>query len=150
MRRGMRVTTHNRHPRQGQTLLWTNDMHNTLASILHIKEGQPKIAGILLHRRDREGTFLIDHIQHAPPRHGGDIMVKHGNGGIRAAHRNTGEAQARKRLRRGGLVHQVAIDIEHSRFAWHLTYDVSIPDFFKYGFWQCTFFVHFTCPSKGL
>src|SRR5947209_4336646 len=86
MRRGMRVTAYYRHPRQGETLLRPNDMYNALPSILHIKESQPKVACILLHRRDREGTFLIHHIQQASPRHGGDIMVKHGNGGIGAAH----------------------------------------------------------------
>ena len=47
-------------------------------------------------------------------------------------------------------MHQVAVNIENGGFAWHLTYDVSVPDFFKHCFWQGAFFVHFWGPSKSV
>src|SRR5436305_14670652 len=45
MRGGMRVTTDKRHPWQGKTQLRSNNMHNTLMWIAHIKERQIEVAG---------------------------------------------------------------------------------------------------------
>ena len=149
MCRGVRIAADKCHSWQGNALFRPDYMHDSLASIIHIEEGQSEIPGILLHRGDAQLALPVDDIEHLAARHRRHIVVKHGDSSIRAAHRNAGGAQARKRLRRGSLVHQVAIDIEHGRFAWHLTYDVSIPDFFKHSFWPTAYFVHFTCPSRA-
>src|SRR5947209_8010959 len=136
MGRGVRIAADKRHSWQCDALFRPDYMHDSLASIIHIEEGHSEIPGILLHRGDAQLALPVDDIEHLAARYRRHIVVKHGDSSIGAAHRNTGEAQARKRLRRGGLVHQVAIDIEDGRFARHLTYDVSIPDFFKHGFWH--------------
>src|SRR6266852_1381860 len=102
-------------------------MHYSLASIIHIKEGQPKIPGILLHGSNHQRTVFIHNIEHLAPRYRWHVVVKHGNSGIRSAYRDTGHAQARKRLRRGGLMHKVAVNIEDGRLSRGLTNYVSIP-----------------------
>src|SRR5579875_3754646 len=75
MRRGMRVTTYKRHAWERNTLFGADNMHNPLASVVHIKERQTKFAGVLLHGHDAFFAGLINHIQHAPSHHGWHIMV---------------------------------------------------------------------------
>ena len=44
---GVRVAAHNGHPRQGQPLLRSDDMHDPLPRIGHIIEGEVEISRIL-------------------------------------------------------------------------------------------------------
>src|SRR5260370_11580193 len=131
MCRGVRIATDKCHSWQGNALFRPDYMHDSLASIIHIEEGQSEIPGILLHRGDAQLALPVDDIEHLAASYRRYIVVKHGDGVIRATHRNTSEAPAPKRLRLGGRVRQVAIDIEQGMFALHLPSHVSFPDFFQ-------------------
>src|SRR5881227_496495 len=58
---GMRVSANKCHPWQGEAQLRSNDMHNTLMRIAHIKERQAEVTSVLLHRRDTQLTIFIYH-----------------------------------------------------------------------------------------
>ena len=89
MGRGMRVSTHNRHPRQGKAQFRPDDMHNALTCILHIKKCEAEVTRILLHRGNALNVLRVYHIEHAAAIYRGDIMIENGNGSIRSAHFET-------------------------------------------------------------
>src|SRR5258708_39981479 len=93
MRRGMRVAAYERHARQRDTLLRANNMHNALASVVHVEESHTEIPGILLHSGDTHLTGLVYNIEHLAPADGRHIVIKHGNGGIGSAHRPVGSSE---------------------------------------------------------
>src|SRR6266567_3645091 len=119
MRRGMRVSTDNRHSGKRQTLLWPNDMHNSLPGVGHIIECQPKFLRIAFHRRKALQALLIYYVQHTPSLYRWHIVIEYGHGSIRPVYL---------------ALDQVPVDIKDGRFSRYLTYNVGIPDFLKHGF----------------
>ena len=63
-------------------------------------------------------------------------MIHHGESEVGAAHFAAGGFQARKGLRRGDFVDQVAVNVNERRFAGDFANDVSIPDFFVECLWR--------------
>src|SRR5947209_6218393 len=47
MRRGVAITTHNRHPRLRESKLWTDDVDDTLSRIPQVVEGDTELAAVL-------------------------------------------------------------------------------------------------------
>src|SRR2546425_3665874 len=61
------------------------------------------------------------------------VMVYGGDREVGTAHTPPGEAQARKRLRRGHLVHQVEIDVDERRPLREPVHHVRVPDLLEQG-----------------
>ena len=117
--------------RLGNPELWTDDVHDAAAVVLHPEELNPELRAV-----ERELTHLpcgrFDGDRHAT----GDLRrirrrrVVHGRKGpVRPAQPQSAAAQHVERLRRGDLVHQVQIDVQHGRSLRRLGhYDVPVPD----------------------
>src|SRR5947207_2100780 len=86
----MRVTANQRHTRKSNPKFGSNNMNNTLISILHIIESQIKTTSILLHGCDRQTALLIYDIEHTPSIHSGHIMIENGDSSVGAAYRTPG------------------------------------------------------------
>ena len=126
---GMRVTTHNRHPRQGKPLFRANHMHNTLPLVIHGKIRHAKFSGIFFQRFDLNAAFFIGDTSRAICCR--DIMVSHRQRAVRCAHRAGGVAQTLKCLRAGNLMHQMAVDINQAGAIILAMHNMRIPNLVK-------------------
>ena len=50
MRRGVAVAADDQHPRQGQPLFWTDDVHYALARVLQAEQPEAVTQGIVVQR----------------------------------------------------------------------------------------------------
>src|SRR5215472_5948623 len=136
MGRGMRIAAHDGDSWQGETLFWSDDMHNALARVTHFEEGETEVASVLFQRFDAQRALLVHDIEQAPPGHSRHVMFHDSDRGAGAMHAAPGSSQARESLRRGDFVHEMQIDVEYCRFSRYGTYNVLVPDFFKHSFWH--------------
>src|SRR5215472_6558432 len=111
MGRSMRIAAHDGHSWQGEALLWSNDMHDALARITHVKQGEVKVSGVLLHGSETQCALLIHYIEHTPPRYRRYIMIEYSDGSVRAMYLESGSSQPGEGLRRGHFMYQVTVDI---------------------------------------
>src|SRR5436305_11309476 len=109
MRRGVRISTHNRHPWQRQSLFWSDDMHNTLSSVCHIIKSEAKFLSVPLHRGQTLKTIIIYNIQYTPTWNGGYIMIFHSNCCIGSMYRSTCKSQTSERLWGSHFVYEMSI-----------------------------------------
>src|SRR6266487_774024 len=79
----MRIAAHDGHSRQGQALFRSNDMHDALARITHIKQGEAKVSRVLLHGSEAQCALFIYYIEHTPARYRRYIMIEYSDGGVR-------------------------------------------------------------------
>src|SRR5277367_750913 len=123
--RGMTIPANDRHPRQGNAELRTNDVHNALISGVHIKKWNTKLAAIFLERfnllccdriRDRNATGS-----------GRNVVVDGRDRAQRLPYPSSGSAQAVKRLRRGYFMHEMQVDIEQLRLPFGSGDKVGVP-----------------------
>ncbi len=113
VRRGMRVTADYRHTGQGGALFGADDMHDTLAYIIHVEFIDAEVLTVLiqgldLHARDRVGNTADP----ATAPGGWHIVIGHRKHGSGAPGPAPGQPQPLERLRRGHLVDKVAVDVE--------------------------------------
>src|ERR1700694_1581193 len=107
----MRVTAHDGHARQCNALLWPDDMHNSLAHILHIVEGQVKFARVAFHGGKAFHALLINNVEHTSSLNRWHVMIEDSDSGIFSMHWPSSHTQTRESLRRSHFVYKVAVDI---------------------------------------
>ena len=114
MGRGMAIATHNRHARQRTAKFGPDHMHNALTVIEQRNVRHAEFNDVLFKRFNLQAAFGV-HYAGAAAVIGGDVMVHHGERGIRAAHLAPRGAQAIKSLRRGHFMGQMQINVEQRR-----------------------------------
>ena len=142
MRGGVRISTHDRHSWQRQSLLWPDDMYNALASVCYIIKSETKFSGVLLHRGQALKAIFIHNIQHTPAWDGGHIMIKHADSSIGPMHRATSKSQTSKSLWGSHLVYEMSIDVQNGGFSRDITYNVCFPDLLKHSLWLSLLLFH--------
>lgn len=113
MRRGMAVATNDGHARQGETLLWSDDVHNTLTAITFGIIFDVEIRGILGQSLNLNAAFLVLDAVDAIFR-GRHVVIDHGQRLFRMAHLAARHAQAFESLRARHFVHKMAINIKEA------------------------------------
>ena len=86
----------------------------------------PKVLGVLRQRRDLLGAFRIGVGQAAVG--GRHVVVDDGQRLVRRVHLAAGGAQAFEGLRRGDLMHQMAVDIDEAGAVRLLVDQMVVPD----------------------
>ena len=109
MGRSMGVTTDYCHTGQCCALLGTDNMHDTLADIVHLELGDPEIIAVPVERLDLQaGDRILDRLATVCR---WNIVVRGRKIGIDAPGRAMRDPQALESLGRGDLVHKLAIDV---------------------------------------
>ena len=126
---GVRVTTHNRHPRQGKALFRANHMHNTLPLVIHGKIRHAKFSSIFFQRFDLNAAFFIGDASR--PVCCRNIMVSHRQCAVWCAYRAGGVAQTFERLWAGNFMHQMAVDIDQTGAIILAMHNMRIPNLVK-------------------
>ena len=126
MGRGVGIAADDGLARQGPALLRPDDVDDALADIAHRQIFDAEIACIGLQSRDLGRGFGIgDALGPVGGRH---IVVRHGQGQIRAAHRAAGQPEALEGLRARHLMDEMAVDIEHRGFPRRGMDQMGVPD----------------------
>ena len=127
MRRGMAVAAHDRGAGQREALLGPDDVDDALALVELVEILDAEILGVLRQRRDLLGAFRIGiGLAAVGGRH---VVIDHGQRLVRRVHLAAGGAQAFEGLRRGHLVHQMAVDIDQAGAVRLLVDQMVVPDF---------------------
>src|SRR4029079_10194746 len=124
---GVAVTAHDRGTGKSESLLRADDVDDALALVELVEILDAEILGILRQCRDLPGAFRI-RIGFAAIG-GRNVVVDHGQGLVGGVHLAAGCTQTLKGLRRGDLVHQMAVNIDQTRPIWLLVNQVVFPDF---------------------
>src|SRR3569832_945435 len=129
---GVRVATYHRHAWQGRAGLGADDVDDALAQVVHLVFGDAELVAVSVERLDLHARGG-----------GGDAPRAVGSGHIVIRRREIrvappdialGKAQAVEGLRRGHLVHQLAIYIDEATAVVVVMYDVGVPQFVVKGF----------------
>ena len=105
-------------------------MHHALIRRVHAIQFNAKLGAVLVQRGDLLGRNLIDNVQPTLNRRR-HIVIDRRDAAIRPAHLAARQAQPLKGLRRGDLVQQLQVDVQHRRLALRLNHHVLLPDLFK-------------------
>ena len=125
---GMRIAAHHGHARQRRALLRADDMHDTLAHVVHLEFGDAEFIAILVQRihletRNRIGNAVLA----VGGRH---IMVRHREVGGQAPRLAPSQTQALEGLRAGHFMQQMAIDIKQRGAIRLGVHHMGLPQFF--------------------
>ena len=101
-------------------------MDDTLTFVELVEIFDAEVLGVLCQRGDLFGAFRIRIGLAAVGRR--NIVVDHGQRLVRRVHLAASDAQAFEGLRRGDLVHQVAIDVDQARSIRLFIHQMVIPD----------------------
>jgi len=126
MRRGVAVTTDDGGAGQRKTLLRADDVDDALALVELVVILDAEFLGVLGHH-----PHLLDALRVGiglRTIRGRDVVVDHGQRLFRRMHLAAGGAQAFERLRRGHLVHQMAVDIEQAGTVLGFVDQMVVPD----------------------
>ena len=113
-------------PGKRKTLLGADDVHDALAAVVLVVIGNAEFAGIFGHHphlldalRIRIGLGAVG---------GRDVVIDHRQRLLRRMNFAPGRAQTFERLRRGHLVHQMAVDIEQAGAVIGFVHQMVVPD----------------------
>jgi hypothetical protein len=124
---GVGVAADHGHPRLGQTLLGTDHVHDALARLAHLVEGDTELGGVGPHDLDLTGADgigdrLVDVL-------GGDVVILGGHCQLGPSNLTARQSEPVEGLGRGDLVDQVEVDIEQVGFTTLALMDeVALPD----------------------
>ncbi len=126
----MRVAADNGHAGLGDAELGADDVDDALIARVNVVELDAEVGAVFAQRGDLGGGDLVDDIE---PAIDGcwHVVVHGGDGTVGTADLAAGDAQALKGLRRGDLVEQLQVDVEHGGLALRLDDHVLLPDFFE-------------------
>ena len=93
---GVRVPADDDHARERQPLLWTDDVDDALADVVHREEGDAGGAAVFLQGLDLLGADQVGN--RFVPIGGGHVVVRHGDSRQRTSRFAASELQALKRL----------------------------------------------------
>ena len=114
--------------REGQSLLRAHHMDNSLARISQIEQRDPKILAVLPQGFDLlGGNRVLDRLKLVSGR---DVVIRNGKSRLRNTNLSSCHPEALKRLRRGDLMNQMAIDVEDT-VSILLVNEMGIPNFIK-------------------
>ena len=126
--RGVGVPADDGHARLGAALLGADNVDDAVADVAHGEEFDAVVGDVPLEGGELQAGFFVDHGTHAQALAlGGNVVVGHGQGPVRAPDLPPVGAQAGKGLRRRHLVDQVEVDVE-DRLAVLFGDEVRIPD----------------------
>mmetsp|Transcript_27361 Transcript_27361/g.58773 ORF Transcript_27361/g.58773 Transcript_27361/m.58773 type:complete len:430 (+) Transcript_27361:1081-2370(+) len=116
MSRRMTVPANRRTPRQRETLLRSDNMHDPLPLVLHAEIPETEVLHVRLHLHHLGATGrLFDecrNVQQGGAIGRGDVVIDRGEGAVRATDVAVGETQALEGLGGGHLVNEMTIDVE--------------------------------------
>ena len=126
VRGGVAVAAHDGGAGQGEALLGADDVDDALALVEFVEILDAEILGVLRQRRDLLGRFRIGiGLAAVGGRH---VVIDHGERLIGRMHLAPGGAQALEGLRRGHLVHQMAVDIDETGAVRLFVHQMVVPD----------------------
>lgn len=126
MRRGVAVAADDGGARQRKALLGADDVHDALALVVLVVIFDAEFLGVLRHHPHLLDAFGIG--IRLGTVGGRDVVIDHGQRLLRRVHLAPRRAQAFERLRRGYLVHQMAIDIEQAGAVICFVHQMVVPD----------------------
>ena len=130
--RGVAVAADDRHSRQRQSLLRTDDVDDPLPGIGQRVEPDAERVAVRVERRElRRRDRVRDRPVDLDRRH---VVVGRGDRQVGPPHRPVRHAQAVERLRRGHLVHEVHVDVEQVVLARRRVDQVPLPQLFAQRF----------------
>src|SRR5260370_14643276 len=106
--------------------LRADDMHDALILAVHVEKADAGLTAVLLQGFKLELGIVVEDRQRAIG--GGDGMVHHRESEIGAADLAAFRAQPGESLRRGALMNQVAVDVDHRGLTRLFANDVGGPD----------------------
>jgi len=119
------VAAHDRHARQGATLLWSNDVHDALTGISHWVQRDAKFFGVPAHHLELLGGNGVGNGQvNVGSRH---IVVFGGNREVWSANCATVDTQAVERLGARHFMDEVEIYIEEIGLIGAVCHHMAIP-----------------------
>ena len=126
MRRGVAVTADDGGAGQGEALLGPDDVDDALPLVELVVVFDAEFPGVLGQRLDLLDALGVGiGLGAVGGRH---VVVDHGERLLGRANLATRRAQAFERLRRGHLVHQVAVDIEQAGAVLGFVHQMVVPD----------------------
>ena len=130
MRRGVRITTHNRHAGLCVTKLRPNDVNDALVNVIQIIKSDTKFFAIFSKLVHLLASDQIGDGQH--PVAGGDIVVRRCNRESGATYGPASQTKPLERLGARHLVDQMEINVKHRLLARFAEYGVVVPDFLEH------------------
>ena len=126
VRGGVAVAAHDGGAGQREALLRPDDVDDALALVELVEILDAEILGVLRHDGDLLGAFRIGiGLRAIRGRH---VMIYYGQRLLRRMYLAPRRAQAFEGLRRGHLVHEMAVDIEQTGSVRLLVHQVVVPD----------------------
>jgi hypothetical protein len=132
---GVAVAADDGHAGLGQALLRPDDMDDTLAHIVDVKEFDAEVMGVLAQGFNLDAALLVLDALVAVQR-GGDVVIGYRQRRAGRADRAPGHAQALEGLRAGHLVDQMAVDIQEAGAVLGGVGHMAVPDLVVEGFWR--------------
>ena len=126
MRRGVAVAADDGGAGQRKALLGADDVDDALALVELVVIFDAEFLGVLRHHAHLLDALRIGIGLGAVG--GRDVVVDHGQRLLRRVNLAPGGAQAFERLRRGHLVHQMAVDIEQAGAVIGFVHQMVVPD----------------------
>ena len=105
-------------------------MYDALFARVHVVELNAEVGAVLAQSGNLRGGNLVDDVQ-AALFGGGHVVIDRCDAPVGAAHLASGQPQPLECLRRGHLVEQLQVDIQHGGFAFGLDHHVPLPYLFK-------------------
>ncbi len=121
---------------QGDAELGAHHVDDTLVLVVQVIEANPELLAV-----GGQGLHLdAGHLAGGGDvlGGGGDVVIHGGPGQIRAAQLAVHGAQAVEGLRAGHFMHQVAVDVDEGRFAFHFPHHVGVEYFLIEGLGHCS------------
>ena len=126
VRRGVAVAANDGGAGQSEALLRADDVDDALPLVELVVVFDAEVLGVLRQRGDLLGAFRIGiGLAAVGGRH---VVIDHGQRLLRRMNLAARSAQAFERLRRGHLVHQMAVDIEEAGTVIGLMDQMIVPD----------------------
>jgi hypothetical protein len=126
VRRRVAVAAHDRHARLGVAELGTDHVDDAGVLGVGVVQRDSVLAAVLGQRAQLRACGVVEDGEAL--RQGGDRVIHRRDRPVGAADPQAARAEARERLRRGHLVNEVEIDVQHGRPSRLLGDDVRVPD----------------------